>query len=172
MIKQCRSCHGTRLVEILSLGNQYLSAFIKEGESKPGKYPLNLVMCRDCTLLQLKDTVPPREMYNDNYGFKSGINNTIKADLKDIVDKAIEKVKLEKGDLVISIGENDGTLLSFVPYYAIKVGVEPVKKLAEECKKHADIVINDFWSYEAYEKISYKVQNLWENKISIKKQEK
>lgn len=151
-LKFCRFCKSLNLVPILQLGNHYLSHFINSDEDKGKSYPLNTVLCTNCTLLQLDYTVPSNLLYAEDYGYKSGISEIIRADLKNIVEQAMLRVQLKEGDIWVSIGENDGTLLSFVPKNVIKVGVEPIKKLAKECEKHADIVINDFWSYEAYEK--------------------
>lgn len=158
-ITYCRSCGSDKLKDIISLGSQYLSDFIIEGEAKPPKYPLDLVMCKECTLVQLRETTPSSELYTPRYGYKSGISETIKADLRDVVEKAQKYVNLKEGDIWIDQGSNDGTLLSFVPDGIIKIAVEPIKKLAEDSKKYANIVINDFWSYEVYEKAT-KVENL------------
>ena len=50
----------------------------------------------------------------------------------------------------MDIGANDGTLLSFYSKDYLRVGIEPIKKFAKECQKHADIVINDFFNYKSY----------------------
>lgn len=124
----------------------------RNDDKKPNAYPLHLIRCLDCNFCQLTDTAPFNEMYTENYGFKSGTNEVIRADLRDIVDHAVRTVGgLKDGDLWLSIGENDGTLLSYAPDCAIKVGVDPITKLCEEQKEHADIVINDFFSQKVYE---------------------
>src|SRR3990167_3698855 len=127
-LKSCRSCYSTKLTNIISLGEQYLSDFSNPGESMPDKYPLELVLCENCTLLQLKHTTPPEKMYNDRYGFKSGVNDTIKADLKDIVKEAIKRVGLKGLDVVLDIGCNDLSLLKNYPLNVIRIGFDPVKK--------------------------------------------
>lgn len=142
----CRVCGSAKLRDVVSLGNQYLSDF-REDNKLPDQYPLEVIMCQNCTLVQLRHTTPPEKLYNDHYGYKSGINNTIKADLADIVAKATE---YHKEGTVVDIGANDGTLLScyYGPYH--KIAYEPVPKLAKECESHADLVINDFFSAAAY----------------------
>lgn len=151
-IKECRACYSKRLLNVISFGNLYLSDFLKTNK-KPPKYPLALVLCQKCSLLQLKHTTPPSLLYTDNYGYKSGINQTMKDQLKEIAEKSIEKLKkTEKRIIVIDIGANDGTLLKYYPKNVYKVAIEPIKKLAKETKKHADVVINDFFSYESYKK--------------------
>ena len=151
-IDKCRSCSSDKLSDILSLGKSYLSDFIRDNK-KPAGYPLSLIMCRNCYLLQLKHTVPQSQLYTDHYGYRSGINQTMQNELKEIAAKTLEKVTHKKNKLTaIDIGANDGTLLKNYPKSIEKIGIEPIKKLAKECKNHADIVINDFFNYESYEK--------------------
>ena len=153
MIKSCRSCNSKYLVDVADFGEQHLSEF-RDDNNRPDKHPLSLVLCTNCTLVQLKESTPPSKLYTDNYGYRSGINNTIKADLKDIVKKARKIVNLNPFDVVVDIGANDGTLLSNYadPNYVqpIRVAFEPVPKLANDAKNHAEYVINDYFNAEAY----------------------
>jgi len=150
--KICRSCGGDTLSTILSLGNTYLSEFHTTAK-KPAAYPLTLVLCPNCCLVQLKHTTPPSVLYTDNYGYKSGVNKTMQMELKDIVQKALKTLKNKKGKiLAVDIGANDGTLLQNYPSSVIRVAIEPIKKLAKEAKQHANIVINDFFNYTTYKK--------------------
>lgn len=152
-IKHCRSCLSRKLINILSLGEQYLSDF-SEGDDKPEKSPLDLILCRDCNLLQLKNTVSPALLYTERYGYKSGINQTMKKELKEIAEKSVKKVKDQKFKelIVVDIGANDGTLLSNYPEDIFRIGIEPIKKFAKECTRHANIVINDFFNYKSFVK--------------------
>lgn len=149
-IKKCRACNSTKLKNILSLGTQYLSDFTS-GNKKPEKYPLSLMLCENCSLLQLKHNVPQSSLYTERYGYKSGMNSTMQKELKEIVDKALNKLEVKIKDIVaVDIGANDGTLLSFYADKVFKVGVEPIKKFAKECRLRADVVINDFFNYKSY----------------------
>ena len=150
MRKTCRSCNSEKLLPILSLGNLHLSDFASSNR-KPPKYPLNLTLCKNCMLVQLKHTVPASILYTDNYGYKSGINKTMKEELRDIVEKAQKKIgKRNKKIIAVDIGANDGTLLGFYPKQYFKIAVEPINKLAKECKKNANVVINDFFNKRSY----------------------
>lgn len=151
-IKECRACYSKKLLNIISFGNLYLSDFLKT-DKKPPKYPLVLVLCQSCSLLQLKHTTPPSLLYTDNYGYKSGINQTMKDHLLEITKKSIKYLKKTGKKIVaIDIGANDGTLLKFYPKNVYKVAVEPIKKLSNECRDYSDIVINDYFNLKSYKK--------------------
>ncbi len=153
VIKECRSCYSKRLLDIISFGSLYLSDFVKKSK-KPPKHPLTLVLCQNCSLLQLKHTTPPSLLYTDNYGYESGINQTMKDQLREIAEKSIRKVKNHKKKIIaVDIGANDGTLLSFYPKKnTLRIAIEPIEKFARKCKKYADVVINDFFNFESYNK--------------------
>lgn len=145
-ITTCRACGSPRLQDFLDLGDQHLSDFKRDGQPSP-KYPLVATFCEDCTLVQLRHTTPQSEMYHERYGFKSGVSDSIRHDLDDVVTHAFQY----KNDPAtwLDIASNDGTLLSFVPKDIMRVGVDPVKFLCEEAKEHADLIINDYFSEEA-----------------------
>jgi len=147
-ITNCRSCHAGDLKEFLDLGKQYLSDF-RTDNSKTKKYPLVAVFCDECKLVQLKHTTPQDEMYHDRYGFKSGISDSIKKDLDDIVLNAFQY----KNDpnMWLDIASNDGTLLSFVPSSITRFGVDPVSFLCIEAEEKADFIINDYFSAELFD---------------------
>lgn len=138
-LMQCRSCKHEGLESLINLGSQYLSDF-RTDDIKPPKYPLELMRCPNCNFVQLRESAPLSEMYTPNYGFKSGVNDTIKNDLKSIVDEA---KTYTKGKIVMDIGANDGTLLNNYDSSYYKIAFEPITKLANQIQ--AQEVINDFF---------------------------
>ena len=152
-IKTCRVCGSDRLVSILSLGNLYVSTFVDGPDDETVKAPLELVLCEHCSLLQLRDTAPQELMYSRHYWYRSGINPVIYHDLQEISKVATEMAQLQEGDIVLDIGANDGTLLSYYPENLIRVGCEPADNLIVELKNITPYVIHDFWSYEGWEKL-------------------
>jgi SAM-dependent methyltransferase len=138
----CRSCHTAGLTEVLDLGDQYLSDF-RDDDRRPPRWPLTLMLCRACGLLQLRDTTPRELMYHDRYGFRSGVNEAIRADLRSIVEHALAARPGARRWLDIAC--NDGTLLSFVPQEVHRVGIDPVATFEPESRRHADRIIVDFF---------------------------
>lgn len=132
----------------MSLGDQYVSDFVKN-QGGGLIAPLSLVLCEDCNLLQLEHTVR-RELIYRQYWYMSGINKTMKAALKDVVDSARRFVTVKAGDIVVDIGCNDGTLLQNYERDLTRVGFEPATNLVENAKKVTHLIVNDFFSAENY----------------------
>lgn len=146
-ITTCRSCDGEQLHKFLDLGEQKLSDF-REDKAPTKANPLVACICLDCKLVQLLDTTESGDMYHENYGFKSGISNSIKDDLKEIVGVAL-KARPEAMSW-LDIASNDGTLLSYVPDSIYTTGIDPIGFLCEEASNHADMIINDFFSSDFF----------------------
>jgi SAM-dependent methyltransferase len=144
------------LKDVISLGEQYINDFPSSpGEKgRNGKCPLDVVLCENCSLFQLRHTAPQELLYSRHYWYKSGINDTIKTDLKTIADAAVATVNLKPDDVFLDIGANDGTLLSYLKGRAIRVGCEPATNLLADLKANAEYVIGDFWTRENYDKLS------------------
>ncbi len=153
--KTCRLCDGAKLKKILSLGNMYVSDFVPKNYKGGIKAPIELVVCenKSCGLLQLKHTAPQEIMYSRHYWYQSGLSPVIIKDLKEITDVAQKFVKLKKGDVVLDIGANDGTLLGFYPKNLVRVACEPADNLQAKLKKNASKIIHDFWTAKAYQKL-------------------
>lgn len=149
--KKCRACGSKDINKILSLGKHYLSYFL-DTSRKPPKFTLELILCGSCYLVQLRHTVSQSMLYTERYGYKSGINKTMRNELGEIVNKALRKIDINGKIVVLDVGANDGTLLSFYDSGIFKIAVEPIKKFAKECKSYADIVVNDFFNYKSYSK--------------------
>jgi NDP-4-keto-2,6-dideoxyhexose 3-C-methyltransferase len=138
--RDCRACAGP-LTEVLNLGDQRLSDFRTDDEVPPA-YPLRLMHCGTCTLLQLAETTSRELMYHDRYGFRSGVNEAIRADLADIVHTVSRWRYAQRW---LDIASNDGTLLSMAPPGAHRAGVDPVVAFAAEAGKYAHRIVPDYF---------------------------
>jgi len=147
-IFRCRSCKSKKIIPVLSLGEQYLSDFYK-GNKKPKRFPLEIVLCTKCSLVQLLHTISPEVLYHKRYGYKSGINQTMKNELRDVVEKSQKLVKSKQKYTVLDIGANDGTLLGYYSKNIFRIGVEPIKKFKIELQKTSNVVVNDFFNYKS-----------------------
>ena len=75
-------------------------------------------------------------MYKKYYWYKSGITKTMRDSLKELKEDIKKNCKLKKGDVILDIGANDGTLLKyFKKDKMITIGCEPANNLQKELKK-------------------------------------
>ena len=159
-IDACRICGNRHLAPILSLGEQYLTGvFPTVRNAELSKGPLELIACdtagdrKACGLVQLRQTYDLNEMYGDNYGYRSSLNRAMVKHLEEKVQHLVRRYPLKPGDLVLDIGSNDGTLLSFYPQLGVTVvGIDPTaKKFAAFYGKHISL-IPDFFSAALFRK--------------------
>lgn len=146
----CRVCDNNNLKHIISLGNQHLVDFLEDDDEKKTVAPLELSLCNKsqggCGLLQLQHTVPPDLLYR-RFWYKSGVNQTIRNDLEDIVSSAEKLCMLNDQDFVIDIGANDGTLLRFYKNRSLNlVGFEPATNLMDDAKIGNTEIINNYFN--------------------------
>lgn len=152
-INSCRACNSKDLIPVLSLGEQYIVNFLDQTEEpKLYKAPLDLVLCNDCKLLQLKHTVN-RDLLFRKYWYKSGVNKTMKNILKSITKECVSIVSPSINDIVVDIGCNDGTMLRYYPKHLIRVGFEPATNLVREARKGTSVIINDYFTSTKYNEI-------------------
>lgn len=130
-IKQCRICGNEHLPTVLDLGKMALTGVFPNMNDVVEEGPLTLVKCHDesgecCGLLQLAHNYDLSQLYGDNYGYRSGLNQSMVDHLQSVV-RGIEKVvNLKDGDLVIDIGSNDGTTLRSYKNQELElVGIDP-----------------------------------------------
>ena len=150
-IEQCRSCDSKELTTVFDIGDLKTNAFVKEPNLDVGTAPLTLVHCEECDLVQLTHTVREEDLYK-NYWYLSRLNKKIVDNLESITVDASYEVELNDDDLVVDIGANDGTLLSFYPDNVIKVGIDPAQNIHNELKENCDIMIGDFFNRENWDK--------------------
>mgnify|MGYP006371430069 FL=1 len=128
-VHACQICGNKILVPILDLGHQpivqnYLSE--KSIHEEEVTYPLRLVRCEDCELVQLDYIVDPKLVFPPHYPYRTGRTNMLIRNFEDLAEKMLKEGSYEKDDLVVDIGSNDGTLLqSFKKRGARVVGIEP-----------------------------------------------
>lgn len=154
----CRLC-GQSLVQqdpVLDLGVLQVSQFVNpQNAQRFIAAPLALAECQYCRLVQLTHTVHPRHLFGD-YWYASGINGTMREELRNVVREARMWVQVHDGDWVLDIGANDGTLLSAwrehlwegKPY---RFAVEPSPTFAKPLADVAEAILTESFPAAAME---------------------
>ena len=149
-VKKCRICASRNLVLIFSLGEQSLTGvFPKSLDEKISKGPVDLLKCSECGLVQLKQSYSLSEMYGENYGYRSGLNQSMIDHLSLKIKNVLAIVKLDEGDAIIDIGSNDGTTLSLYEYGKYNLyGIDPTAKKFIDFYRDDINILSDFFSVE------------------------
>lgn len=153
-LAKCRICGNTHLVSLLDLGNQSLTGVFPRSADEPiTSGPLELVKCHgetSCGLVQLRHSYDSAEMYGAGYGYRSSLNRSMVEHLQATVERLRSRVSLRSGDLVLDIGSNDGTLLSFYPADVVSVGMDPTAANFREFYLPHIEVLPEFFSATAF----------------------
>ena len=157
-IKFCRNCKSRHLEFLFSLGMlSYTGKFPQNIKFNIKSEKLNLVKCKRCNLVQLDRNFNPNYLYNEDYGYRSGINKTMINHLSETAIKLSKIVKLKKGDFVLDIASNDGTLLNAYKTKGINtVGIDPILKKFKIYYKKINFGISDFFSCRSIVKAKIK----------------
>lgn len=154
-ITKCRVCGGNELNSIMSLGTQHFTGvFPKNKQDQVMKGPVDLVKCvvpGGCGLVQLKQSYDINQMYGENYGYRSGLNESMVQHLHAKVEKIISYQLLRDNDLIVDIGSNDATTLkAYGKGLYDLVGIDPTgSKFLKYYDDHIDL-ISDFFSADIF----------------------
>jgi SAM-dependent methyltransferase len=145
---RCRSCDRDGLEPVLSLGRMALANALltadQLGRPEP-VYPLDLVLCPRCALVQITETVPPEELFSQ-YLYFSSYSDTMVRHAREIVERLIRERRLGGSSLAVELASNDGYLLQhFVAAGVPVLGVEPAANIAKVAQEKGVRTVCDFF---------------------------
>ena len=151
-ISTCRAGGGDHLISVLNLGQQCLTGvFPTDPQQQPTKGPLELVWCPTSGLLQMRHSFQPSEMYGENYGYRSGLNQSMIDHLKSKANYLETFANARAGDVILDIGSNDGTLLSaYSTASVVRIGIDPTGEKFRKYYPPGISLVTDFFSAAAY----------------------
>ncbi len=118
------------------------------------RYPLELVFCEGCTLLQITETVPPEILFRD-YRYFSSFSDTMLRHAKGIADRMATELALGKNSLAAEIASNDGYLLKNYVARGIPVlGIEPALNVATVAEENGVRTVADFFGRDLAAKLA------------------
>jgi SAM-dependent methyltransferase len=111
-------------------------------------FPLDLVFCPQCTLLQITETVSPEKLFRE-YLYFSSFSDTVLQNAYDLTERLIARCGLMKDSLVLEVASNDGYLLKNYHEKHIPVlGIEPARNIARVAEEHGVQTMNEFFNAE------------------------
>ena len=147
-ITQCRICGSRELEPILDLGETALAnRFLTSNQLSLEEplYPLRLMLCTDCGLVQIDENVP-RELLFTNYIYVSGTSDAVRRHAGWLTETLSRRYRLDPTDLVVEAASNDGTVLQSLQARGLRVqGVEPAANIAAQAIEAGIPTLVDFF---------------------------
>lgn len=155
---QCRSCGSHELKEILDLGSMPLAdGLVKEedfGKTEP-RYPLEVVFCPSCSLVQILETVPPEKLFCEDYPYFSSFSDALLEHSRKNVEAIIADRGLDSGNLAIELASNDGYLLQYYQKQGIPVlGIDPADGPARAAQAKGIETLETFFTLDLARKLA------------------
>src|SRR5579863_1227171 len=156
-ISHCRICGGEGLSEVFGLGDlASCGVFPSKTQPDAPKAPLTLVQCGGCGLVQLAHNFHGDDLFRHSYGYRSGINESMVRHLRDIAFTVMQRAKFAPGDIVVDIGSNDGTSLSFYRKASgvRRIGIDPTIANFQSYYEPGIETLGDFFNLANFRKIA------------------
>ena len=146
---RCRHCKTELTHTFIDLGssppsNAYITKdLLQEAEQW---YPLKVMACDCCWLVQTEDFVKAYEMFANDYAYFSSYSTSWLKHAKSYVEEVSSKFNLNSESTVVEIAANDGYLLQYVKDKNIPCyGIEPTHSTAQAARKKSIEIIEDFF---------------------------
>ena len=152
MSYKCRICNCNSFTTVFNFGmmpvanNLKLKSKKNNGNDK--KYPLKIILCKKCFLLQTEDHVSVKEIFHSDYKFFSQYSSTWVKHAEIFKEKIYKNYLNKKNvNVICEIASNDGVFLDkFNNNKNIVYGIEPTKNTAELARKKGLKIYNKFFS--------------------------
>jgi SAM-dependent methyltransferase len=145
----CRHCLNELEHSFINLGTSPPSnAFVSLNDLKSFEkwYPLNVLVCDKCWLVQTEDFVQANEMFSPDYAYFSSFSTSFLMHCESYVNNMVERFKLNSNSLVVEVAANDGYLLQYFIKLGISCyGIEPTHNTAEAAREKGIEIIESFF---------------------------
>jgi SAM-dependent methyltransferase len=133
----------------LDLGKTPLAnSFLSESDLQKDEqfFPLEVYVCNECYLVQLKQFKTPNEIFSE-YAYFSSYSSSFLKHVENYVEMILKRFNFNKSSLVVELASNDGYLLQYFKKKQIPVlGIEPAENVAKSAIKNSIPTIIDFFS--------------------------
>jgi SAM-dependent methyltransferase len=146
---KCRHCKTELRLPFVDLGtappsNAYLT---REKLQSPEKwFPLRVVVCDQCWLVQTEDFANADELFDSEYAYFSAFSTSWLEHSKKYVSDMTGRFDLTEQSHVVEVAANDGYLLQYFKAKGIPcTGVEPTESTANAARERGIEIIQDFF---------------------------
>ena len=163
-ISKCRSCGNIKLTSVFNLGKQPLANALLGNQNQilnEKYFPLKVVICNSCKLLQLNYTINPKILFK-KYLWVTGTSKKVGV-YREFFFKKISKFLRNKNNFICEIASNDGFFLKHVKKKNKVLGIDPAINLAKKANLNGIKTIPEFFNF----KLSKKIIKTEKNKPNI-----
>jgi SAM-dependent methyltransferase len=150
--RACRGCGYTKLELIISFGTTPIAdRLLNEDDlAKPElMFPLDLVFCPACNLVQISETLSPDVLFRQNYPYFSSVSKTYLNHVRENAEELIDTRKLDSNSLVVEIASNDGYMLrNFVARGIPAIGIDPAEGPAQAARNSGIPTLSTFFNID------------------------
>jgi SAM-dependent methyltransferase len=136
---------------VLDLGLQPLANNLLRPEdlAKPEpRFPLRLLVCQDCWLMQIAELIPPVELFTEYFYFSS-FSDTMLRHAREAAERYIREFSLGPESLVTEIASNDGYFLQYFLRAGVPcLGIEPAANIAKAAREMGIEVLGEFFGLD------------------------
>ncbi len=153
-LTHCRLCDGRDFDLILDLGAQPPANSLRTRREDPlPVIPLVICRCRQCTTVQLTETVAPEHLFRD-YIWVTGTSQTAREYSHIFYDYVSQRCN-RVGLFVVEIASNDGTFLQRFREHGKRVlGVDPAENLARAAELSGIPTLPEFFGLEVAHRVT------------------
>lgn len=152
--KTCRICGFADLESVLDFGSISLTGVFEIIDVAVPTAEMHLGRCVKCGLVQLLHTYNQEYLYGASYGYESHLNSAMAQHLKSkaasLESRFFAKTPSDKQIVAVDIASNDGTLLAGYSESIVKVGIDPLINIVDDCYPSDATKINEFFTSESY----------------------
>lgn len=154
---KCRHCDQILTIPFLDLrsappSNAYLTLISLEQPEI--WYPLKIMVCGQCWLVQTIDYNNCEELFNSDYAYFSSYSSTWLVHAQNYVNYMQSFMNLDANSMVVEVAANDGYLLQYVQKKSIPCcGIEPTKSTANAARAKGIEVLEDFFGVDFAKKM-------------------
>ena len=146
---KCRHCGSELRLPFLDLGsappsNAYLRA--QDLQTPETWYPLRLLVCEGCWLVQTEDHAGREQLFSDDYAYFSSYSSSWLAHAQAYVQGMRSRYGLNAGSCVVEVAANDGYLLQYVQQAGVPCyGIEPTASTAAVARGKGIEIVERFF---------------------------
>jgi len=144
---KCRHCHDEVSLVFVDLDSSPPSnAYLPSLDRPAADYPLRVLVCETCWLVQTEDHAAADELFEADYAYFSSYSASWLEHSERYVKAMVERFELGAEHCVVEVAANDGYLLQYVVEAGVPCyGIEPTASTAKAARDKGIEIVEEFF---------------------------